>query len=418
MIPVEILIIGGGASGLIAALTASDNGAKVAIVEGGNRIAKKILTTGNGRCNITNKEIKPPYKMFHSYNASFYQTVLNQFTVLKTIDLFNYLGLPITTLDKGKMYPQSLQASSVVDILLMNLDERHIPVYLESKVTNITKQGNNFLVETTNVENPNFLASKVLIATGGCAAPNTGSDGNIYKIIKNLGHTIINPLPSIVQLKLDYKNLKAISGVRIDALASVIINNHVERIEFDEVLFTDYGISGPAILQISRHASLGLSEGKEVKVALDLFPNLKEEEIMDYFEKRFILHEDRTVYQSLIGVVHKKLISAILKDSGIKDIHQTCLNFAYNDRYRLYKTMKHWEFKCVGTNGFNNAQTTIGGVNTKEVDEKTLQSKLVEGLYFSGEVLDVDGDCGGFNLQWAWSSGVIAGQNMLLTKNR
>ncbi|QVK17383.1 NAD(P)/FAD-dependent oxidoreductase [Mycoplasmatota bacterium] len=412
MISTDVLIIGGGASGLLAGLAACDLGKQVVIVEGANRIAKKILTTGNGRCNITNHKIKMPYQTFHGQNPTFFQSVLNQFTVEDTINLFNIYGLPLTTLNDGKMYPKSLQASSVVNLFLMNIEERDIPVYLNSKVINIKKQNNKFLVESTNSDNQYFLANKVLIACGGSAAPNTGSDGSINRIIKQFGHNIIKPLPTIVQLKLEYKHLKAISGVRFDALASIMVNQEMKRQEYDEVLFTDYGISGPAILQLSRYASVGLSHNQEVKISLDLFSKQSKQEMKDYFDARFALFGHRTVFQSLIGVLHKKLIPVILKNSGITDIHKTCDSLTYQEKIKLYQTLKNWTFICNGTNGFKNAQSTIGGVDTTEVYDKTLQSKLVEGLYFSGEVLDVDGDCGGYNLQWAWSSGYLAGKNM------
>lgn len=411
MISADVLIVGGGASGLLAGLTASDLGKQVVIVEGANRIAKKILTTGNGRCNITNYKIKMPYQTFHSQNPSFFQSVLNQFTVDDTIDLFNIYGLPLTTLNNGKMYPKSLQASSVVDLFLMNIKERDIPLYLNSKVINIKKQNNKFIVKTNNPENQFFQANKILIACGGSAAPNTGSDGSINPLIKQLGHHIIKPLPTIVQLKLNYKHLKAVSGVRFDALARVMVNKEVKRQEYDEVLFTDYGISGPAILQLSRYASVGLYHNQEVMISLDLFSNQSKREMSEYFDTRFTLFGHRTVFQSLIGVLHKKIIPIILKDSGI-DNHKTCDSLTYKEKIKLFQTLKNWTFICNGTNGFKNAQSTIGGVDTTEVSEETLQSKLVEGLYFSGEVLDVDGDCGGYNLQWAWSSGYLAGKNM------
>jgi len=412
MVSTEVVIIGGGASGLFAALACFDMGMKVLVLEGENRIAKKILTTGNGRCNLSNLNIKMPFDTFHSQNTSFFQSVLNQFTTEDTINLLNLYGLPLLTLDKGKMYPKSLQASSVVDTLLLNLEERGIPIYLNCKVTGISKQNNDFIIETTHIDHPIFKASKVLIACGGSAAPNTGSDGSIYQILEKLGHHIIKPLPTIVQLKLNYKHLKAVSGVRFDALAQVIVNKEIKRKEYDEVLFTDYGISGPAILQLSRYASIGLDQNLDVIISLDLFSNQSQREVGEYFDARFALFGYRSILQSLIGEVHKKLIPILLKDSGIDDIHRTCDSLTYQEKVSFYQTLKNWSFICNGTNGFKNAQATIGGVDTKEVDEDSLESKLLKGLYFSGEVLDVDGDCGGYNLQWAWSSGYVAGKKM------
>ncbi len=412
MISTDVLIIGGGASGLLAALVGFDAGKEVMIVEGENRVAKKLISTGNGRCNFTNIHIQSPYNSFHSEDKTLYQNVLKHFTVQDTIDLFNFYGLPLVTLEKGRVYPQSLQASSVVDLFLMNIEERGIPVYLNSKVIDIKKENGYFMIKTNNRAHPLFQANKVIITCGGKSAPQTGSDGDMYKVLEGLGHHIIKPLPSIVQLKLDYSRLKAISGVRFDALAKVIVDNEVKREEYDEVLFTNYGISGPAILQLSRYASIGLNKKQEVKIVLDLFSTQSSKALKAYFDTRFSLYGHRSIFHSLIGVIHKKLIPTILKDSGIDDIHKTCDSLSYQEKIDFYHTIKNWTFKCKGTNGFRQAQTTIGGVDTKEICPNTLQSKLVKGLYFAGEVLDVDGDCGGYNLQWAWSSGYIAAKSL------
>lgn len=413
MIKSKAIIIGGGASGTLAAIIAKDLGGEIAIIEGENRITKKLLITGNGRCNISNINIQPPYINYHSKNNAFFKSVLNQFSVNETIDLFRILGLPLISLEEGRLYPQSLQASSVVDTLLINIEERNIPVYLNSKVINISKKDDLFLIETSNENNRFFKAEKILIACGGKCNPQTGSDGSIYSIMQELRHRIIKPLPAIVQLKLQYQHLKAISGVRFNALAKVYVNKELKRSEFDEVLFTDYGISGPAILQCSRYAAIGLEENKTVEISLDLFPKETINELRDLFEERFSLLGHRSIMQNLVGVINKKLIPIILKDSGINDLHKSCDSLTYQEKYKLIETLKDWRFKCIDTNGFNNAQVTIGGIDTTLVDENTLESKIIKNLYFAGEVLDVDGDCGGYNLQWAWSSGYVAGKNLI-----
>lgn len=407
MIHHDCLIIGGGASGLLSAIVAKDNGCDVAIIEGKNRVAKKLLITGNGRCNFSNKFIMSPYENYHSINDDFYKHTLDKLTVDDTVNLFYTLGLKLTEID-GKLYPQSLQASSVVDILRLNIEERNIPVYLNNKVNDIIYD-NGFLVKT---ELDNFSSSRILIACGGNVAPNTGSDGSIYNIMKRFNHRIIKPLPAIVQLKLNYKYLKGISGVRFDALAKVFVNKEEIKSDFGEVLFTDYGISGPAILQISRYASIGLDRNENVKIVLDLFPDKSQQELKAFFEAHFSIFTYRSVMDSLISILNKKLIPRILKDSGIDNIHKTCDQLEYYEKINFYKLLKHWEFNCFDTNGFKNAQATIGGIDTTDINERTLESKLIKGLFFAGEALDVDGDCGGYNLQWAWSSGYLAGINI------
>lgn len=410
MIHHDLIIIGGGASGLMAAIVAKDFGTDVAIIEGSDRIGKKILVTGNGRCNITNKNITYPYSNFHSENTNFFQEALNNFTIEDTKSMFLSLGLPLTELENGKMYPKSLQASSVIDIFRMALDDREIPLYLNCKVNSITKK-KNFILDTNNDAYKNFSCNKLILSCGGKSAIKTGSDGSGYKLSKSLGHSIIETVPGIVQLKLDYPYLKALSGIKFDGAVSVLVNNESIRTEMGEVLFTDYGISGPPILQLSSYASKALNEGLKVTIRLDLFPYESKEDIDNFFTTHFSIFNYREISSSLIGVINKKLISTILKDVGIKDIHLPCNSIDWKYINKLIDKFKQWDFKCIDTNGFQNAQVTVGGVNTREVNNLTLESKLVNNIYFCGEILDVHGDCGGFNLQWAWSSGYLAAKS-------
>lgn len=408
MIYHDVVIIGGGASGMTAAITAKDFGLDVAIVEGTDRIGKKILTTGNGRCNITNSLISFPFENFHSANDGFFIKSLNKFSVEDTKAFFLNLGLPIIELEKGKNYPQSLQASSVVDILKMALEEREIPVYNSYKVKSIHKSKGKFTLSTGNEDSSVIKCKKLIMACGGKSAPKTGSDGSGYTLAKSLGHSIIEPNPAIVQLKLSHNKLKALSGIKFNGYAEVLCDGKSIRKEFGEILFTDYGISGPPILQISREASLGCFKGKEVKILVDMMPDKSLKELEDFLEGHFAVFSCREVINSLIGVVNKKMIPILLREAGIDNLHKPCYELTWKEKKALINFMKSWEFKCIGTNGFQAAQVTTGGINTKEVDSETLQSKLIDNLYFCGELLDVDGDCGGFNLQWAWSSGFTA----------
>ena len=402
----DTIIVGGGASGLLCAIIAHDHGANVAILEKGARVGKKLLTTGNGRCNITNTDIKKPYRHFHSFNEGFYTDVLDALPLEATIDLFSSLGLDLIELEGGKVYPRSLQASSVLDLLRLNIEERGIPVYLSTSVNDI-KNNKGFVIDTTNGI---FKAHKVVIACGGVCAPETGSDGSLFPVLKKLGHKIINPLPAIVQLKLDFKHLKAISGVRFDSHATLYVNQKAIVHETGEVLFTDYGLSGPAILQLSRYASIALAKKKAVRITIDLFQTLSKEELIDRLENQFGLFPDRTIQHALMGMLHKKLIPVVLKECEIDSIHKPCGQLTYEEKKSLYRLLKEWSFECIDTQNFKNAQTTIGGVDTVDVDSKTLESKIIENLFLIGEVLDVDGDCGGYNLQWAWSSAYVVGR--------
>lgn len=408
MIYHDIIIVGGGASGIVAAISAKDFGLDVAIVEGTDRIGKKILTTGNGRCNITNSLISFPFGNFHSMNNGFFTKTLDKFSVEDTKAFFLNLGLPIIELENGKNYPRSLQASSVVDILKIALEEREIPIYNSYKVKSIYKSKGKFSLSTGNEELPIIKCKKLIMACGGKSAPKTGTDGSGYTLSKNLGHSIIEPNPAIVQLKLSHHKLKALSGIKFNGFAEVLCDGRSIRREFGEILFTDYGISGPPILQLSREASLGCFKGHEVKILVDMMPDKSLKELEDFLEGHFAVFSCREVINSLIGIINKKMIPIVLREAGIDNLHKPCYELTWKEKKSLINIMKSWEFKCIGTNGFQAAQVTTGGVNTKEIDPETLQSKLVDNLYFCGELLDVDGDCGGFNLQWAWSSGFVA----------
>ena len=411
----DLIIVGGGASGLIAAITAKDFGIDVAIVEGSDRIGKKILTTGNGRCNISNNCIKPPFINYHSSNSNFKFEALEKLSLEDTKNFFLSLGLPIISLPSGKLYPQSLQASSVVDILKMSIEDRDIPLYTNCKIKDIHK-GKKFKLSTNNEDFKLFTANKVILACGGKTAPKTGSDGSAYNIAKSLGHSITTLVPGIVQLKLDYPHLKALSSVKFDGYATLLVDNVAVKKDFGEILFTDYGISGPPILQISALASQSTFNKKKTEVVVDLLPSYSEKDLEDFIECHFALLSHRPIINSLVGIINKKIIPILLKECGITNLQIPCYELTWKEKRKLISTLKQWKFTCIGTNDFNQAQVTVGGIDTKNVDYTTLESKLIKDLYFCGEILDVHGDCGGFNLQWAWSSGYTVAKSIAENK--
>ncbi|MFR4582963.1 NAD(P)/FAD-dependent oxidoreductase [Clostridium cadaveris] len=403
----DVIIIGGGASGVMCAIACKDFGLDVVLLEGTDRICKKVLTTGNGRCNITNSSIKEPFLSYHSKNNDFFTDSLKNFSVNDTINFFSILGLPLIELENGKMYPRSLQASSVIDIFRMALDDREIPLYLNHKVNSIIKTKKGFTLSIKNSEDT-FSCKKLILCTGGKSAANTGSDGSGYTLAKTLGHNIINPLPGIVQLKLNYPHLKALSGVKFNGWVDLFINDKLIRREFGEILFTDYGISGPPILQISSNASIALSMKKKVQIKIDMLPDMDEDTLINFLEGHFGMFGHRSVTESFIGIINKKLIPTILKEAHISSLHKPCYELEWEEKSNIYNLLKSWAFEVSDTNSFSNAQVTVGGVDTSEVNSNSLESKLCKNLFFCGEVLDVNGDCGGFNLQWAWSSALAA----------
>ena len=416
MIYHDLIIVGGGASGLMSAILAKDFGIDVAIVEGTDRVGKKILTTGNGRCNISNSSISYPFKNYHSSNKDFFINALNSFSIEDTRNFFLSIGLPIVELENNKLYPQSLQASSVVDIFRLALEDRNIPLYTNCKVKTIHKN-KNFKLSTNNDEFKYFSCSKLLLCCGGKSAVKTGSDGSGFKLAEDLGHSITKTMPGIVQLKLDYPRLKGLSGIKFDGKVSLIVNKKIVREESGEILFTDYGISGPPILQISSTASRYLKNDDDVWIKIDMMHNKSLDEVSNFIYGHLSIFSHRSISDALIGVVNKKLIPILLKDIGISNIHIPCYELDWKCQQELINKLKNWEFKCIGTKDFSNAQVTVGGVNTKEISTNSLESNIVKNLYFAGEILDVDGDCGGFNLQWAWSSAFFAINSILKNKN-
>ena len=307
------------------------------------------------------------------------------------------------------MYPLSLQASSVLDIFRMAMEDRNIPLYLDSKVKDIKKTTKGFKIITDSMET--YECEKLILCCGGKSAPNTGSDGSGFSLAKTLNHDIINPVPALVQLKLKYNNLKALSGVKFNGFSEIFIDKTSIRKEFGEILFTDYGISGPPILQLSRIASYALSEGKSVSLTIDMIPDLNKDELIEFLENHWGTFNYRSVLNSFVGLINKKVIPILLKEASISNIHKPCYELDWNEKQKIFDLLKNWTFEVCDTNSFKNSQVTAGGVNTNQINPITLESKIVKNLYFAGELLDVDGDCGGFNLQWAWSSGFIAGKN-------
>lgn len=399
----DLIIIGGGSCGSISAIRAKDLNIDTAILESNDRVCKKLLTTGNGRCNITNE--KPFPDRYHSDNDNFPDHIITKYNLDNTLDFFKSIGIYTCTLEAGKMYPISLQASSVVDIIRLNLEERNIPIYYNSKVSSITRRKDGIF--EIKAQDEVYTCKRVLICTGGKSYPKLGSDGSGYKLLKPFGHHLITPTPGIVQLKLDYNRLKAITGVKFTSSCCIEVNGEIKKTEFSEILFTDYGISGPGIFQLSRIASKGVLNGDSVNIHVNV-TNSSYDELTEFLETHFAVFSHRPICDNLIGIINKKLIPIVLKEAGLHDIHTITYDVDYKVRYALYNLLTDWKFKVTGTNSFDNAQVTVGGIDTTEVDSHTLQSKLVPGLFIGGELLDVDGDCGGFNLQWAWSSSAAA----------
>lgn len=404
----KVIVIGGGAAGMMAAISARNHGADVTILERNNRVGKKILATGNGRCNYTN--INLSINNYHGKNPKFPYSCLSQFNVDETIDFFERLGITPVVEENGKVFPQSFQSSSILDVLRFELEYLNVEVITEAHVVDIEKR-KDFIV--TLKDGRKIHGDRIILATGGKAAPYTGSDGSGYKLAERLGHTIEDIFPGLVQLKLEGDFFKKVSGVKIVGVAELYHGSKLLKRDKGDILFTDYGISGPPIFQLSRTALELINSGEKPELKVSIIYQKTQRELYEYLQYRFSFMPMKTIEIGLIGFINKRLIVPILKEIKV-DKNKKIVDLTSDEINRLCNILTDMRFKVIGSKSWDDAQVTAGGIKTDEINNTTMESKLVRGLYFAGEIVDVDGDCGGFNLQWAWSSGYVAGKNAAL----
>lgn len=403
----KLIIIGGGASGIVAAISAARRGMRVTILERCDRIGKKILATGNGRCNLTNLYTNENNFFLKGKDKGFIQGFLEQFGVEETIVFFNKLGIEFIEKEDGKLYPRSEQANSILSVLMTELEYLKVEVKTNEEVKKIEVDKNIRVYTGDN----KYYCNNLIISAGGHSSPNLGSNGSGFKLAEALGHTIVPVFPSLVQLKTDYPYLKHLKGTKIQGKVSLLSEDRkIIQEEFGEILYTDYGVSGPPVLQISRTASYRYHNGIDTYVTIDLIPEMKEDELEQLLINRFNNMSYKTSEQVLVGLINNRLIIPLLKMSEIA-ISKKVADITKEERKRLIGQLKETKMKINGINPWSQSQVTGGGISLKEINNKTLESLIVKGVYFCGEILDIDGICGGFNLQWAWSSGYISGKN-------
>ena len=390
----NIAVIGGGASGLIAAISAKNENTDVTIYEKEKRVGRKILATGNGRCNMTNTTAS--YNDYHSLDIKFIYPTIERFWVDQTLDFFENIGILWKEEDEGKVYPYSDTASAVLDVLRQKLEKSGVITECEFGVKKIKKQNNQFIIEDKNGNRKR--ADRVIIATGGMAGAQLGSDGSGYKILEGFGHKITKLYPSLVQIRTQTDTVKKLKGIKVNAKVSV-----GDKEKTGEVLFTDYGISGPPVFWLSSYI-----EG-EKEIALDIMPEYSYTDISDMITKRVNTLGDIPLEDFFVGMLNKRVSQALLKHIGVEPLSRLASSLSRKEIQAISSIIKNFKLQIKGTSTWNNAQVTKGGADVSQFNADTMESKLVKGLYCCGEVLDVDGDCGGYNLQWAWSSGYIAG---------
>lgn len=400
----HVIIVGGGAAGLVAAIVAAREGARITIVEQKDRLGKKILSTGNGRCNLTNEYMEAD--CFRGDDTTIVSEVLEQFDYQETIRFFEELGVILKN-RQGYIYPISDQASTILDVLCMEVERIGVNVLLEQSVTEVYKTKKGFTVKTNKLM---LQGDAVILATGGKASPVLGSDGSGYRLAKQFGHRLSPVVPALVQLKGKGNFFKQIAGVRTNAKITLLVDEIPMGSDTGELQLTNYGISGIPVFQISRFAAKGLYEKKKVRAEIDFLPTMTDEAFAEFLKKRLESHGDKTAEGFLIGIFHQKLIGMLLKIARIPV--NTCARDITPQQLQLFlKLAKHFFVDIEETNGFEQAQICAGGVLTTELNPHTMESLYEKGLYLTGELLDIDGICGGYNLQWAWATGYIAGKN-------
>ena len=399
-----VAVIGGGASGMMAAVTAASGGAHVILLEHKDRIGKKILSTGNGRCNFTNTHQEPI--CYHSEDSLFPWKVIEKFNAQAVISFFLQMGV-YSKNRNGYIYPNSDQASAVLDAFRMELDRLKVEIRtgIECREIRPGKKGFTILTDQEPVR-----ADRVILCAGSKAAPATGSDGSGYDLAKNLGHRILPVLPALTALKCEEKFFKSIAGVRANGSVSIWSDGECIAKDTGEIQLTDYGISGIPVFQVSRYASKLLYEKKETDAVLDFMPDFTKAQTNAFLRARAQTRPDKSAEMFLIGLFHKKLCDLWIRLSKISR-QRKAGELTADEIACLTDLIKDFRVRIRETNSYDKAQVCCGGIDTREVDPETLESVYVPGLYFAGEILDVDGMCGGYNLTFAWASGYAAGRS-------
>lgn len=400
----KIGIIGGGAAGMMAALAASQSNNEVVILERKDRLGKKILATGNGRCNFSNANMGTNF--YYSDDEEFVAGTLSEYGNGDLVFFFNQLGI-LCKNKNGYLYPMSEQASTVLEAFEYAVKEQGIKVFLNSDIQSVSKQGNGYRVVTS--EDKSFLFDKLIFSTGGKSSLSKNENCNGYNLLRSLGHSITKLYPALTSLKCEGLDFKSITGVRQDCKLSLTIDNETVMEDYGEILFNDNGISGIVTFQVSHCAIENAREGNKVEILIDLLPGVSETELTQFIDLKVLTHNGLTCGEFITGFVNKKIGLMLLKmaDIGFEDLVSSI------DRDKLDRcifSMKNLLVSIKSDASFDKSQVTGGGIPLCEVKD-TFESKISDNLYIVGELLNVDGICGGYNLQWAFSSGYIAGSN-------
>ena len=400
----DAVIVGGGASGLMCAISAKqkNKNISVAIIEKNDRVGKKLLSTGNGRCNLTHNNIT-----IENYCGSFKnqsEAIFLKYDTDKMLETFKNLCLLTFCDNEGRCYPLCKQASAVLDVLRFACDRLNVEIFCGENIRSIRKNGNNFSVKT---DRNDFVAKKLVIANGSKAAPKLGGNSSSADYLKNLGHSFIPFSPALCPIKVKSDVIKSLKGIRATAKAVLFDKNgKFVKEEIGEVQFTDNSLSGICIFNLSLYTK------KDFFISLDLLPDITDRELNSLLYNNKKLFSDLTIDNLLTGILQKRLGQAVLKESKVTDFSRKCSTISDSDIENIVRIIKNMRFPVIENCGFEQAQCALGGVNGCEIDENTMQSKIVKNLYICGEAIDICGECGGYNLHFAFASGLTAGENL------
>lgn len=406
----KVGIIGAGASGVFAALILKQNYIDTTVIERNANALKKIYATGNGRCNFTNRNVS--YKNYHGENPKFTISAIKKFDNNNVIEFFNDMGIPEVELENGKIFPKSLQASSIVKQMMCLANHLEVEFIFDSFVDDVRKNGDVFEVKSNDSI---YKFDYLIVACGSKAYKKSGSDGNGYILMKKLGHNIVKTHPGIVQLRLNGDSFKKMSGTKFKANAKLVVDGKEVFEFYHDVLFTDYGISGPTILQLSGEAIRAKNNGLDVKIRIDTV-DLDENKLYEHLIYIISLNYYKKINELLVGLINDNLIEEVLNQAGISYDINVC-ELSKEEIYKLAHTLKNLEFSVSGYKDEDSGQITCGGVDTDEINPSTMESKKIKNLYIIGEIMDVDGDCGGYNLQWAFSSAYSCAMSIIKKEN-
>lgn len=403
----DCIILGGGAAGLAACAALADTGLRITVVERLDRVGKKLMAAGNGRCNISNRQMDAS---LYGSAAPFVSRVYEETPPEKVLSFFSSLGL-MTADEDGRIYPRTMMASSVLDVLRAACDRENVTLLTQQQAVSVTpSRRGGFSVQLESSEG--LFAPVVLCAMGGSAAPHLGTDGSGTQLMDALGHSVTLLYPALTQLKCDHSALRSLKGIRLQAELTLLIDGKSAAQETGEILFADYGVSGVCVFQLSGMAAQALDQKQRVTLHVNLLPEIPEDTLHSWLTARIASIPGASALSLFTGVFPRLITQAILKEANISADAQA-FRLSSKSIDALCDAIHAFSLPIIGTQGFKNAQVTRGGVALDEVDPRTMGSQIFDGLYLCGEILDVDGPCGGYNLHFAFACGLTAAKDIL-----